>query len=145
MKERKPLTLAMLKKIVDRTLQDHPAHENLTVAIFNTNGTISGSAFTPIVVAGRGFDWYSGKFMLSTTNPMFEQKPEPPPAPKPPAPHRIKEFPDQPKPVILPESYDRGSCEKCGEGYDNEEEWKYNTHCELCGHPIPKKLIIKRK
>jgi len=38
----------------------------------------------------------------------------------------------------------RGCCEECGEGFDNEEEWKYNTHCELCGHPIPDHLIIKR-
>jgi hypothetical protein len=40
-----------------------------------------------------------------------------------------------------PES--RGCCSECGEGYDNEEEWKYNTECELCGHPIPEHLIIK--
>jgi PHP family Zn ribbon phosphoesterase len=38
----------------------------------------------------------------------------------------------------------RGCCEECGEGFDNEEEWKYNTHCEACGHPIPEHLIIKR-
>jgi PHP family Zn ribbon phosphoesterase len=39
---------------------------------------------------------------------------------------------------------DRGCCDECGEGYDNEEEWKYNVECELCGHPIPKHLIIKK-
>jgi hypothetical protein len=39
---------------------------------------------------------------------------------------------------------DRGCCYQCGEGYDNEEEWKYNTECELCGYPIPENLIIKR-
>lgn len=38
----------------------------------------------------------------------------------------------------------RGCCSECGEGFDNEEEWKYNTECELCGHPIPEHLIIKR-
>lgn len=42
------------------------------------------------------------------------------------------------------EEMDRGCCSECGEGYDNEEEWKYNTECELCGHPIPEHLIIKR-
>ena len=39
---------------------------------------------------------------------------------------------------------DRGSCSECGEGYDNEEEWLYNTECELCGHPIPEHLIVRR-
>ncbi len=39
--------------------------------------------------------------------------------------------------------FDRGSCEECGEGYDNEKEWKYNTHCAVCHTPIPKHLIIK--
>ena len=38
----------------------------------------------------------------------------------------------------------RGCCSECGEGYDNEEEWLYNTECELCGHPIPEHLIVKR-
>lgn len=38
---------------------------------------------------------------------------------------------------------DRGSCSECGEGYD-KEEWLYNTECELCGHPIPEGLIVKR-
>lgn len=38
----------------------------------------------------------------------------------------------------------RGCCSECGEGYDNEEEWLYNTDCELCGHPIPEHLIVKR-
>jgi hypothetical protein len=38
----------------------------------------------------------------------------------------------------------RGSCPECGEGYDNEEEWLYNTECESCGHPIPEHLIIKK-
>ena len=38
----------------------------------------------------------------------------------------------------------RGCCYECGEGFDNEEEWRYNTECELCGHPIPEHLIIKR-
>ena len=40
---------------------------------------------------------------------------------------------------------ERGCCDNCGEGYDNEEEWKYNTHCEVCGYPIPDELIIKKK
>jgi hypothetical protein len=39
---------------------------------------------------------------------------------------------------------DRGSCSECGEGYDNEEEWLYNTECEVCGHPIPKHIIVKK-
>jgi len=39
---------------------------------------------------------------------------------------------------------DRGCCSNCGEGLDNEEEWKYNTECELCGHPIPDNLINKK-
>jgi len=38
----------------------------------------------------------------------------------------------------------RGCCSECGEGYDNEEEWLYNTKCALCGHPIPEHLIVKR-
>jgi PHP family Zn ribbon phosphoesterase len=38
----------------------------------------------------------------------------------------------------------RGCCSECGEGYDNEEDWKYNTECECCGHPIPENLIIKK-
>lgn len=38
----------------------------------------------------------------------------------------------------------RGCCSNCGEGLDNEEEWKYNTECELCGEPIPEHKIIKR-
>jgi len=38
----------------------------------------------------------------------------------------------------------RGCCSECGEGYDNEEEWLYNTECELCGYPIPEHLIVKR-
>lgn len=41
-------------------------------------------------------------------------------------------------------SKSRGCCSECGEGYDNEEEWMYNTECELCGHPIPEHLIIKK-
>lgn len=44
----------------------------------------------------------------------------------------------------LEKTKDRGSCPECGEGYDNEEEWLYNTECELCGHPIPENLIVKR-
>lgn len=40
--------------------------------------------------------------------------------------------------------YGRGFCNNCGEGYDNEEEWKYNTKCAVCGHPIPENLIIKK-
>ena len=40
-------------------------------------------------------------------------------------------------------SEDRGCCDNCGEGFDNEEEWKYNTECEVCGEPIPEHLIIK--
>ena len=40
---------------------------------------------------------------------------------------------------------DRGCCGACGEGYDNEEEWKYNTKCGCCGSPIPKHLIIKKQ
>ena len=39
---------------------------------------------------------------------------------------------------------DRGCCSECGEGYDNEEGWLYNTECEVCGHPIPDNLIIKK-
>lgn len=39
----------------------------------------------------------------------------------------------------------RGCCSECGEGYDNEEEWLYNTECEVCGHPIPENLIVKNK
>jgi hypothetical protein len=42
-------------------------------------------------------------------------------------------------------SKNRGCCDACGEGYDNEEEWKYNTKCGCCGSPIPKHLIIKKK
>ena len=38
----------------------------------------------------------------------------------------------------------RGCCENCGEGYDNEEDWKYNTECEICGYPIPEHLIIRK-
>jgi len=38
----------------------------------------------------------------------------------------------------------RGCCSECGEGFDNDEEWKYNTVCEICGHPIPEHLIIFR-
>ena len=30
----------------------------------------------------------------------------------------------------------RGCCDECGEGYDNEEEWRYNTECAVCGHEI---------
>lgn len=41
-------------------------------------------------------------------------------------------------------SANRGCCQECGEGYDNEEEWLYNTECALCKHPIPEHLIIKR-
>lgn len=40
-------------------------------------------------------------------------------------------------------SKDRGCCDNCGEGFDNEEEWKFNTECEVCGEPIPEHLIIK--
>ena len=40
-------------------------------------------------------------------------------------------------------SEDRGCCDNCGEGFDNEEDWKYNTECEVCGEPIPEHLIIK--
>jgi hypothetical protein len=39
---------------------------------------------------------------------------------------------------------DRGCCSECGEGYDNEPEWLYNTECELCGHPIPEHIIVKK-
>ena len=39
---------------------------------------------------------------------------------------------------------ERGCCSECGEGYDNEPEWLYNTECEVCGHPIPDNLIVKR-
>jgi hypothetical protein len=42
------------------------------------------------------------------------------------------------------EKLDRGSCSECGEGYDNEEEWRYNTECAVCGYPIPEHLIIKK-
>ena len=40
---------------------------------------------------------------------------------------------------------DRGCCDNCGEGFDNEEEWRYNTECEVCGEPIPEHLIIKKE
>ena len=36
----------------------------------------------------------------------------------------------------------RGCCEECGEGFDNEEEWKYNTECAVCGEPIPEDKVI---
>jgi predicted nucleic acid-binding Zn ribbon protein len=39
---------------------------------------------------------------------------------------------------------DRGCCDECGEGYDNEPEWRYNTECAVCGEPIPKDKIIKK-
>ncbi len=39
---------------------------------------------------------------------------------------------------------DRGCCSNCGEGYDNDEEWFYNTECELCGEPIPDHLINRK-
>ena len=38
----------------------------------------------------------------------------------------------------------RGCCKECGEGFDNEKSWRYNTECELCGEPIPEHLIIKK-
>jgi len=37
----------------------------------------------------------------------------------------------------------RGCCDNCGEGFDNEEDWKYNTECAVCGEPIPENKIIK--
>jgi hypothetical protein len=46
--------------------------------------------------------------------------------------------------IDIGELIGRGCCEECGEGYDNEKEWKYNTHCQLCGYPIPEEKIIKR-
>lgn len=46
--------------------------------------------------------------------------------------------------VDKPPDRGRGCCSECGEGYDNEEEWIYNTECEICGEPIPKHLIIKK-
>lgn len=46
------------------------------------------------------------------------------------------------KPTI--ESKNRGCCDECGEGFDNEVDWRYNTHCAVCGHPIPKNKIIKK-
>lgn len=39
----------------------------------------------------------------------------------------------------------RGCCSECGEGYDNEDEWLYNTECQICGHPIPEDLIITKE
>ena len=47
--------------------------------------------------------------------------------------------------ILNEEDEGRGCCDSCGEGFDNEEEWKYNTECALCGYPIPAHLIIKRK
>jgi hypothetical protein len=44
---------------------------------------------------------------------------------------------------VVKDTY-RGCCEECGEGFDNEEEWKYNTECEVCGEPIPEDKIIKK-
>lgn len=46
--------------------------------------------------------------------------------------------------IDTPKNIDRGCCDECGEGYDNEKEWLYNTECQLCGHPIPEHLIVKR-
>jgi hypothetical protein len=40
---------------------------------------------------------------------------------------------------MLPE---RGCCDECGEGFDNESEWRYNTECELCEEPMDEKDII---
>lgn len=44
----------------------------------------------------------------------------------------------------LEQPKDRGCCPECGEGYDNEKEWLYNTECAVCGYPIPEHLIVKR-
>jgi hypothetical protein len=43
------------------------------------------------------------------------------------------------------ESQGRGCCEECGEGFDNDEDWKYNTECGACGHPIPEDKIIREE
>ena len=37
--------------------------------------------------------------------------------------------------LIFPPKFKRTSCDECGEGYNNEEEWMYLTKCPLCGHP----------
>ena len=97
MEQRKPMTLEILKKIVDKTLEEHPAHKDLIVGVYNNNEGVSGSGYTPVIVAGRGFDWYSSKFLFSTQNPMIELKE--PSKPPPPKARRIKEFPDYPKPT----------------------------------------------
>lgn len=61
---------------------------------------------------------------------------------------KLRQIPEPPKPplsrLIKETKQSRGCCPECGEGYDNDEEWMYNTECELCGHPIPENLIIKR-
>ena len=49
-----------------------------------------------------------------------------------------------PTTVNIIETITRGCCDNCGEGFDNEAEWRYNTECEVCGEPIPKHLINKR-
>ena len=54
------------------------------------------------------------------------------------------DFNDALKAVVVKPIKSRGCCSKCGEWYDNEQEWLYNTKCEICGHPIPKDLIIKK-
>lgn len=44
--------------------------------------------------------------------------------------------------TLIETKTNRGWCDECGEDFDLKPEWKYNTHCGECGHPIPPKKIL---
>lgn len=68
------MTLRELKSVIDRFLEDHPmcSHEHV-VTVLLSEPSIGASAQVRVKSACVGFDWDSGRFMLSTEEPIIRK------------------------------------------------------------------------
>jgi hypothetical protein len=67
------MTLLELKEIIDHAIETDLKHKKSIVYIPNNKkGTVGGTPCTEVYLAGLGFDWDQGKFMLYPEKSMVE-------------------------------------------------------------------------